>query len=170
MLQKAKQVSDAARTIFPLFVIIGLIGLGIWPVIYIWRREKPINAALGADVIPHWVVITQITLLCTTLGLRFLGSSVDSDGIAGLSVLTSLAMGVMWVVFAFKAKATLEHVVVDQWKIRSYRLSAVWTFFFSLFYIVYRLTDLEKFIARHQPATSIQSGMTSRAEATPTES
>lgn len=87
----------------------------------------------------------------TTLFLKFFGGWIDSDDIVGLSVLTSLAMGVMWIVFAFRAKATLERVVVHQWQITGYRLNPVWTFFFSLFYIVYCLNDLPEAVRRASP-------------------
>jgi hypothetical protein len=152
MFEKAKQVQSAAQTVFPLFVIIGILCLGIWPVMYIWTRAKKINEALGAEVIPHWVAVTQVVLLCCTLFFKIFGGWIDSDDIVGLSGLTSIAMGVMWVVFAFKAKAVLEDVVVNQWKITSYKLNSAWTFFFSLFYIVYCLNDLPNYIQRYQPA------------------
>ncbi|ABK06951.1 MULTISPECIES: hypothetical protein [Burkholderia cepacia complex] len=151
MQEQAQNVRNAAQTVFPLFVIVGIFGLGIWPVMYLSMREKRINEALGAELIPHWVSVTQVALLGTTLFLKFFGGWIDSDDIVGLSVLTSLAMGVMWIVFAFRAKATLERVVVHQWQITGYRLNPVWTFFFSLFYIVYCLNDLPEAVRRASP-------------------
>ncbi|MCP3706800.1 hypothetical protein M3I54_07335 [Paraburkholderia sp. CNPSo 3274] len=151
MQEQAQNVRNAAHTVFPLFVTVGIFGLGIWPVMYLSMREKRINEALGAELIPHWVSVTQVALLSATLFLKFFGGWVDSDDIVGLSVLTSLAMGVMWIVFAFRAKATLESVVVNQWQITSYRLNPLWTFFFSLFYIVYCLNDLPEAVRRSRP-------------------
>lgn len=150
MLEQARKVQAAANTVFPLFVVVGLIGFGIWPVMYVALREKRINEALCAELIPHWISVTQITLLCTTLGLKFLGSAMGSDDITGLSVFTGLATGLIWVVFAFKAKRVLEDVAVFQWKLPNYRLNSAWTLFFSLFYIVYCLNDLPKVVERFE--------------------
>jgi hypothetical protein len=157
MLEQARKIQAAAITVFPLFVVIGIFGLGIWPVMYISLREKKINEALGAELISHWLVVTQITLLCTTLGLRFLGSAINSDDIISLSLFTGIATGVMWIVFAFKAKRVLEDVVVLQWKLSHYRLSGVWAFFFNVFYIVYALNDLPRVVQRHQVIQQVTS-------------
>jgi len=157
MLEQARKIQAAAITIFPLFVIIGIFGLGIWPVMYISLREKKINEALGAELVPHWLAVTQITLLCTTLGLRFLGGAINSDDIISLSLFTGLAMSAMWIVFAFKAKRVLEDVVVLQWKLPDYRLNGVWAFFFNVFYIVYALNDLPRVVQRHQVIQQVTS-------------
>jgi hypothetical protein len=150
MLEQARKIQAAAMTVFPLFVVIGIFGLEIWPVMYISLREKRINEALGAELIPHWVPVTQITLLCTTIALNVFGRAIDSDDIVSLSMFTGLAMGVVWIVFAFKAKRVLEDVVTFQWKLPNYRLNAAWTLFFSLFYIVYCLNDLPNTVLRFQ--------------------
>lgn len=158
MLQIAKNVRAAAKVNFALFLIVGLLGAGIWPVIYLYRRAKKVNEALGVEIIPQWVIIAQIVLLCVTLFCRIFGVS---DDIIGLSVLTSLAMGIIYIVFAFKAKTLLEHVVIDQWGIRGYKLNGVYTFFFTVFYIVYCLNDLETYVMRNGPA--IQSPIAAHA-------
>jgi len=157
MQENALKVQAEAKTIFPLFVIIGILGFGIWPVSYLAAREKRINNALATELIPHWLVVTQITLLCTTLGLRFLGGAINSDDIISLSLFTGLAMSLMWIVFAFKAKRVLEDVVVLQWKLSHYRLSGVWAFFFNVFYIVYALNDLPRVVQRHQVVQQVTS-------------
>jgi hypothetical protein len=149
MLQIAKNVREAAKVNFALFVIVGLLGAGIWPVIYLAKRAKKINEALGVEIIPQWVVVAQIVLLCVTLVCRVFG---ESDDIIGLSVFTSLAMGIIYIVHAFKAKSILEHVVIDQWGIRGYKLNVVYAFFFTVFYVVYCLNDLETYVLRNGPA------------------
>ncbi|MFC5431874.1 hypothetical protein ACFPTO_24225 [Paraburkholderia denitrificans] len=152
MQENATKVQVAAQTVFPLFVVIGIIGFGIWPVMYLSMREKSINKALGAELIPHWLTVTQIALLCTTLGLHFLGTAAGSDDITALSTITGLAMSAMWIVFAFRAKQVLEDVIALQWKLPHYRLNSAWTFFFNLFYIVYCLNDLPHAVQRAQAA------------------
>lgn len=151
MLQIAKNVREAAKVNFTLFVIVGLLGAGIWPVIYLAKRAKKINEALGVELIAQWLVTTQIVLLCVTLVCRIFGSS---DDIADLSLLTSLAMGIVYIVFAFKAKTLFEHIVIDQWGVRGYRLNAFYTFFFTVFYVVYCLNDLETYLMRNGPVTT----------------
>jgi hypothetical protein len=46
----------------------------------------------------------------------------------------------------------LEHVVIDQWGIRGYKLNVVYAFFFTVFYVVYCLNDLETYVTRNGPA------------------
>lgn len=148
MLEIARNIRAAARVNFALFVIVGLIGAGIWPVVYLAKRAKGINEAMKTDFIPSWVATTQIVLLVITLVCKIFGTG---DEVAGLGVLTSLAMGVVYIVWAFQAKKTLEALVIDQFGISTYKLNAFYTFFFTVFYIVYCLNDLETFVQRNGP-------------------
>jgi hypothetical protein len=145
MLQIAKNVREAARVNFALFVIVGILGVGIWPAIYLIKRTKKINDALGAEVIASWIPVTVLILLIISLVCRFFGSS---DDIVGLGELLALVNGVIYIVMAFKAKRAIESVVIDQWGIASYKLNVVYTFFFTIFYVVYCLNDLDTVVTR----------------------
>jgi hypothetical protein len=149
MLQTAKNIRAAAQVNFALFVIVGILGVGIWPVVYLFKRASKINEAVGKEVIASWVPVTLLVMLIISLVCRFFG---ESDDIQGLGVLLSLAMGVIYIVWAFGAKKTLESLVIDTWGIRSYKLNGFYTFFFTVFYIVYCLNDLETFVSRNGPA------------------
>ncbi|MDU3304253.1 MAG: hypothetical protein E7E83_22950, partial [Enterobacter ludwigii] len=65
------------------------------------------------------------------------------------SDLLSLACGVMYIVWAFKARAALRHYALNTFRF-DLKMNAGYTVLFNVFYITYCINDMPQALAKHR--------------------
>ncbi|MGV0084103.1 hypothetical protein EEAAV_09560 [Rahnella aceris] len=91
--------------------------------------------------------------VCFGLGRQF--GVVASPDLAGydtllaLSGILSLACGVMYIVWAFKARASLRHYALNTFRF-DLKMNAFYTVLFNVFYITYCINDMPQALAKHR--------------------
>ncbi|MGA4650101.1 hypothetical protein ACK6WK_22305 [Citrobacter portucalensis] len=75
----------------------------------------------------------------------------DSTGdiLLAISGLLSVASGVMYVVWAFKARTALRHYALNTFRF-DLKINAFYTVLFNVFYITYCINDMQQALAKHQ--------------------
>ncbi|WP_049191998.1 hypothetical protein, partial [Serratia marcescens] len=77
------------------------------------------------------------------------GYDTGSDTLLVLSAILSFATGVMYIVWAFKARAALRHYALNTFRF-DLRMNAFYTVAFNVFYITYCINDMPQALAKHR--------------------
>lgn len=137
------------------FVLLSLATCGIWPLLWLYKKQEVISDTTGYPICGHLFIIW----LAICFGLsRQLGTMAapdpygyDSTGdvLLVLSGLLSLACGVMYVVWAFKARTALRHYALNIFHF-DLKMNAFYTVIFNVYYITYCINDMQQALAKHQ--------------------
>ena len=110
---------------------------GIYPILWMYKNSPIIESitkkAISDDVFIIWLAV------CVGLGGALVGTGDEAlDVIAGLLTIGSWVLYIVW---AFKAKAALQEYALNEHKI-DLRMNAFYTFIFTVYYINYCINDL----------------------------
>ncbi|ULH13670.1 DUF4234 domain-containing protein [Serratia marcescens] len=137
------------------FVLLTVATCGIWPLLWLYRKQQIISDTTGypvsGDIFVIWLAV------CFGLGRQFgvmaspdlAGYDTGSDTLLALSGILSLACGVMYIVWAFKARAALRHYALNTFRF-DLKMNAFYTVAFNVFYITYCINDMQQALAKHQ--------------------
>lgn len=114
-----------------ILVLLQIVTLGIYPLVWLARRKHAANAIVGDELVSETFMVTIIVL--TALSLLLIPT--------GFSSLFSLAVGIMWIVWSFKARRILQTYAATQCQ-TALRMNSLYTFFFTVFYVNYCINDL----------------------------
>jgi hypothetical protein len=120
-----------------MLVLLNIITLGIYPVIWMYKHAKVANAIVGDQLYSDLFVTVQAVLVVLNVLCLF----------TGYGSIFGLIAGIVWVIWAFKAKNILTTYAAKQLGI-DLRMNSVWTFFFTVFYVQYCINDLPNAAAR----------------------
>lgn len=116
---------------------------GIYLLLWLYRNARTIEQVTKAKLTGDAYILWMAFLLACNIATR---GSDPQDAYSALFILllnsiTGLALFIMLVVWAYKAKRALESYAREQLGIH-WHLNAFWTFIFNIFYINYCINDL----------------------------
>ncbi|MDU7883822.1 MAG: DUF4234 domain-containing protein [Klebsiella michiganensis] len=137
------------------FVLLSMVTCGVWPLLWLNKKQDIISETTGYPLYGNLFIIW----LTVCFGLsRQLGAMAapdpygyDSTGdiLLAISWLLSIASGVMYVVWAFKARTALRHFALNTFRF-DLKMNVFYTVLFNVFYITYCINDMQQALAKHQ--------------------
>lgn len=131
------------------FVLLTLVTAGIYPIMWLYKNGRIIEQVTGEKIVSNAYVLWMAFLAARVAVNTGVVPYAFSDDTATFSTVASLfmwiasyiALGVMFIVWAFKAKRALEAYAARELGMQ-WQLNSAWTFILSLFYINYCINDL----------------------------
>lgn len=118
-------------------VLLSIATAGIYPLLWLWRNVRIINEVTGRktadDVFLIWMAV------CAGLSTIFAGN--DDLFSALVSLALTIALAVLYIVWAFAAKRALQEYALNQHGV-DLRMNGFYTFLFTAYYINYCINDL----------------------------
>lgn len=138
-------------------VLLSLATLGIYPIMWLWRHgpvlREVTRGEIGGDLFLIWIAV------CAGWSGGLVGSGEVALDV--LSLMLSLALAVLYIVWAFQARSALQRYALNEHGV-DLRMNGFYTFLFTLCYINYCINDLPEAKRRQQ----IVSGQGSQPSAT----
>jgi len=137
------------------FVLLSLATLGIYNVLWLWRQSPKIASITKGNIFDD----TFCIWIAVCFGWSAAASGAGDTSLDMISIILTIAESVLYIVWAFKAKAALESYALNEHQI-NLRLNAFYTFLFNVYYINYCINDLpeekakQDILAGRQPASS----------------
>ncbi|MFL1527055.1 hypothetical protein [Pseudomonas sp. O230] len=135
-------------------VLLSIATAGIYLILWLYKNSKVISdttkVRLVDDVYIIWIAV------CVGLSGTF--SNLNNVALDFTSAVLGLAGGVLYIVWAFKAKKALTEYALSEHKI-DLRMNAFYTFLFNVYYINYCINDLPE----EQRKQQILRGQTAQA-------
>ncbi|EJM86823.1 DUF4234 domain-containing protein [Pseudomonas sp. GM60] len=135
-------------------VLLSFATAGIYLLLWLYKNNKIISDTTKVRLVDDVYIIWIAVCAGLSSALANLGTVV----LDFTSIVLSLAGGVLYVVWAFKAKKALTEYALNEHKI-DLRMNAFYTFVFSLYYINYCINDLPE----EQRKQQILRGQTAQA-------
>ncbi|HED1421674.1 TPA: DUF4234 domain-containing protein [Kluyvera georgiana] len=151
-------------------VLLSIASYGIYPLMWLYKNQDAIMQETGkrfsSQSLIVWIAVCSglsITLkLLFPLQVDEYCYSADDTAMTlyGLATLISLAWIVLMVVWAFKARAALQHYALTQFRFEL-KMNPAWTVLFHVFYINYCINAMPEALAKHriiheQPSTGTE--------------
>lgn len=130
------ELKDALATKTWHLVLLTIATGGIYPLLWLHKNTEKLEKITSKPIANS----TFLIWIAVCLGL---GKSLSSMGVSAAAIggLLSIAAGVLYIVWAFKAKAAIEEYALVQHKI-DLKMNKFYTFFLTLYYINYCANDL----------------------------
>lgn len=137
------------------FVLLSIVTFGVWPLLWLYKKQGIISETTGMPVYSNLFIIWLA--VCFGVGRQLAamaspdlaGYDPTSDTLLGLSAVLSLACAVMYIVWAFKARAALRHYALNTFHF-DLKMNAFYTVIFNVFYITYCINAMPQALARHR--------------------
>ena len=111
--------------------------VGIYPIIWLFNNYKIIdkvtNSTTATDTYVIWIAV------CVGLSSAFAGTGEEIMDV--LSGVLTIASSVLYIVWAFRAKKSLQEYALNIHKI-DLRMNGFYTFFFNIYYINFCINNL----------------------------
>ncbi|MDO9177669.1 MAG: DUF4234 domain-containing protein [Agitococcus sp.] len=124
---------------------------GLYPLLWLYRHYRTIDEVTqvktASDTLVIWIAV------CIGIGGVLMHSGDDAS--AGFGLLVSLVANILYIVWAFKAKAALEEYALREFKV-DLRMNAFYTFVLNVFYINFTINSLPDALRRQQILTGGQ--------------
>lgn len=139
------------------FVLLSVVTCGIYPLLWLYRKQGIISETTGvsftSDLYVLWMTICfgisrQFAMMGTT-DPEMYGYDTVADMFAMLSGVLSIACAVMYIIWAFKARAALRQYALNTFRF-DLKMNAFYTVIFSVYYINYCINDMQQALAKHQ--------------------
>lgn len=145
-------------------ILLSMATCGVWPLLWLYKKQDIISDTTGYPLYGKMFIIwlTVCFGLSRQLGAMATpdpyGYASTGDILLALSGLLSMASGIMYVVWAFKARTALRHYALNTFRF-DLKMNAFYTVLFNVFYITYCINDMHQALAKHMiihgtPATS----------------
>ncbi|MEZ0123548.1 MAG: DUF4234 domain-containing protein [Candidatus Reddybacter sp.] len=119
------------------FVLLSIATVGIYPILWLYNNYQVIDKITKTRTADNTFVIWLA--VCVGLGGAFTGTGEEVlDIIAGI---LSIAGGVLYIVWAFRAKRVLQEYALNEHK-TDLRMNGFYTFLFNVYYINYCINEL----------------------------
>ena len=131
------EIKDKTDTKTVNFVLLTIATGGIYPILWMYKNSPIIQSItknkFSDDTFIIWLAV------CVGLGGALTGSGVEALDI--IALLLTIAGGVLYIIWGFKAKASIQEYALHEHKI-DFRMNAFYTFLFNVYYINYCINDL----------------------------
>lgn len=142
------ELKDAINTKTLNFVLLTIATAGIYSIVWLFINTPKIEKTSGKKVADNTFLIWLA--VCVGLGGSFANQGDEIlDVIAGL---LTIASWVLYIIWAFKAKAVLQEYVLNEHKI-DFKMNGFYTFLFTVYYINYCINDLPEAKRKQQILT-----------------
>ncbi len=138
---KANILKSKVRTNTFSLVLLSLLTLGIYNAMWLFKNNSVIEDILEDKVLDHKFIIVLAALMGWS---SFLSAETD---FATVGALLSMLSGVVYIIWAFKAKRLIQNMMLNDYKI-DYSMNSIYTFFFNIYYINYCINELEEDIKK----------------------
>ena len=131
---------------------------GVWPLLWLYKNQDTLMQETGqrfsSSVLIIWMAV------CFGLGalLRpYTSPQIDPLNytlhtpvvIIAISGILSIALMVLYIVWAFKARTALQHYALTQFQLEL-KMNVFWTLLFSVYYVTYCINALPDALAKQQ--------------------
>ena len=132
------ELKEAIETKTTTLVLLTIATAGLFPILWLYRHQATINritkSKIATDVYVIWIAV------CSGMSDYLYG--IDPDGVEGdLAGWLFLGTGVLFIVWAFKARKALCEYALQEFKV-DLRMNAFYTLIFTVFYVNYCINDL----------------------------
>ncbi len=136
-MQEASELKDQIGTTTWHLVLMTLATAGIYPILWMWRHssliERTTGRSLGGDLMLIWIAV------CIGWSSALVGTGEVALDI--ISSLFSLALAVLYIVWAFQARSALQQYALTTHGV-DLRMNVFYTLLFTLYYVNYCINDL----------------------------
>ncbi|MDQ7015774.1 MAG: DUF4234 domain-containing protein [Gammaproteobacteria bacterium] len=133
------------------FVLLSIATAGIYPILWLYNNFRVIDNVTGAQTANNNFIIW--IAVCMGLSGAFSGNGDETlDVIGGI---LSIAGGILYIVWAFRARKALQEYALNEHKI-DLRMNGFYTFGFNVYYINYCINDLPEAHRKQQILSSHQ--------------
>ena len=126
-------------------VLLAIATLGLYPLLWLWQNVPVIDQVTKRKTADHTYLIWLAVCIAWSGALSSSGDT-TIDAIGGLF---SIAVLVLYVVWAFRARAALQNYALIEHKL-DLKMNAFYTFFLQTFYINYCINDLPEALRKQQ--------------------
>ena len=120
------------------FVLLTVATCGIWPLLWLYRKQQIISDTTGYPVCGNLFIIWLA--VCFGLGRQF--GVMASPDLAGYYTGSDTLL-------AFKARAALRHYALNTFRF-DLKMNAFYTVVLNVFYITYCINDMPQALAKHR--------------------
>lgn len=118
-------------------VLLTVATAGLYPLLWVWRNNQTIATVTRQGVVGSTFLIWMVVLAGWAAALGSVRDR-DANDIGGL---LSIALAVLYIVWAFKAKKCLEEYALKEFRVDA-RMNAFYTLAMNVYYINYCINDL----------------------------
>lgn len=133
------ELKDATHTKTLHFVLLTIVTFGIYPVVWLFVNNKIIeditNSKISSNSFLIWISVC--------VGLSGVLSGTGDITLDVISIIISIATSVLYIVWAFRARKTLQEYVLNHHKL-DLKMNRIYTVLFTVFYINYCINDLSE--------------------------
>lgn len=138
---KTNKLKEKVNTKTLNFVLLSIVTLGIFNIMWLFKNNNIIEDVLGEKILDNRVIIVLATIIGWSSALS------SEPDLAVITGLLSIASGIFYIVWAFKAKKALQKMMLNDHKI-DYTMNSFYTFFFNVYYINFCINELEDEVAK----------------------
>ncbi|AOV98212.1 hypothetical protein A9798_15480 [Edwardsiella hoshinae] len=137
------------------FVLLSIVTCGIWPLLWIYKKQDSISSTTGMPLYGHGFVIGLAICIGVSHQLAALAptemydTDANGDFLSILCFLFSVAGGAMYVIWAFKAREVLRSYALHHFHF-DLKMNAFYTVIFNVFYINYCINDMQNALRKHE--------------------
>ena len=133
------------------FVLLTAVTGGIYPLMWLFLYQRKLTEAMKDNFVdsnyPLWIAIaTGLGWFLSDISYEISNEETILDHNA---TLLSFASVVMYIVWGFKAKASLQDFVLKEFKFEL-EMNVFYTFLFNVYYIVYCVNSMESEYQKHR--------------------
>lgn len=118
-------------------ILLTIATAGIYPILWLYNNyqviDKITKTRTADNIFVIWIAV------CVGLGGALSGTGEEVLGIIG--GILSIASGILYIVWAFRARKALQEYALNEHKI-DLRMNGFYTFLFNVYYINYCINDL----------------------------
>lgn len=131
------ELKDTINTKTVNLVLLTIATGGIYPILWMYKNSPILEVVTKRKVADG----TFIIWLAVCVGLSGVLAGIGDEAAEVIAGLLTIGGWILYVVWAFKAKAALQEYALNEHKI-DLRMNAFYTFVFSVYYINYCINDL----------------------------
>lgn len=118
-------------------VLLTVATAGLYPLLWVWQNSRVIGSATQQTVVGQ----TYILWMAVLAGWAAALASAPDDDVNAFGGLLNIALAVLYIVWAFKAKKCVEEYALREFRVDP-RMNSFYTFVFNIYYINYCINDL----------------------------
>lgn len=131
------ELKDTINTKTLNFVLLTIATAGIYPILWLYNNYKVIDKITSSTTANETYVIW--IAVCAGLGGAF--SGLGEEFLDLISGILTIALSVLYIVWAFRAKKAIQEYALNTHKI-DFKMNGFYTFAFNVYYINYCINDL----------------------------
>ncbi|GAD80806.1 DUF4234 domain-containing protein [Vibrio ezurae] len=146
---KANILKSKVNTKTLTLVLLSVLTLGVYNAMWLFKNNSVIEDILEDKIFDYKIIIVLAAMIGWS---SFLSSETDFSTLASL---LSLLSGIVYIVWAFKAKKSIQKMMLNDHKI-DYSMNSFYTFLFNIYYINFCINELEEEIEKSKVLSGAQ--------------